>query len=76
MEYEAWLYGIHVAYAIQCSFSKNASYPPNPLLESDSTENDGEAMTDGEQFALFAMKHNRQLEKKRANKINEKASVD
>lgn len=58
-EYSAWLTGMYVSHAIGCNFSRNAKYPPNPLDE----KRKKAGMTDGEQFTLFAMKHNSQKNK-------------
>lgn len=64
IEYQSWLSGMYVAHAIGCNFSKHASYPDNPLVNRNKEET-VKGMTDGEHFAMFAMKHNAQIKKER-----------
>lgn len=60
IEYQAWISGMYVAHAIACNFAKNASYPDNPLLNREA-KGSKQGLTDGERFAMFAMKHNSQI---------------
>lgn len=64
IEYQSWLSGMYVAHAIGCNFSKNATYPDNPLVSREARETK-QGLTDGERFAMFAMRHNAQIEKDR-----------
>lgn len=76
----AWLLGTYMRDAFLSSISKNSSYPRNPRGQNqdddpnydqnqdrdDESEIQSKNMSDGQKFALFMVKHNKSLEKKRA----------
>lgn len=73
----AWLLGTYVRDAFLSSINRNSSYPRSPRglnqnddyydqNQDDESESPNKKMSDGQKFALFMVKHNKALEKKRA----------
>lgn len=75
----AWLFGVYVRDAILSSINNRFSYPRRPRglnLNEDfeydkdrDTDDEGRSlhmMSDGQKFALFMIKHNKDMEGKRA----------
>lgn len=76
----AWLFGTYMRDAFLSSINRNSPYPRNPRGQNQdddfnydqNQDRDFESdiqsknMSDGQKFALFMVKHNKALEKKRA----------
>lgn len=77
-DFFAWLLGTYVRDAFLSSINRNSSYPRSPkglnrdgefYDQSQDTDDESRSphrnMSDGQRFALFMVKHNKELEKKR-----------
>lgn len=67
----AWLQGVYVRRAFLSCINKNSSYPRNPIglnrdeeYDQDAEDTSQHKMTDGQNFALFMVKHNKALKAK------------
>jgi hypothetical protein len=75
----AWLQGFYVREAFLSCINRSVSYPKSPIgLNRDNFYSQGEdaesssphRMSDGQNFALFMVKHNKTIKEKRAKQNN------